>query len=698
MTTLHLDFESRSTVDLRRAGVYVYAAHPETDVWCAAYAVDDGPVQLWTPGSDEIAEEDRHCHPWYDCPQTIIDAYARDWTIVAHNANFERVMWRHILTPRYGWPEPKLEQWRCTMAMALAMSLPAALENAAPAVGMTEGKDSEGHSLMMRMARPRRPRKGELPGGTYWFDDEERKQRLYAYCRQDVVVERLLEKRLLALRPAEQRLWWLDQVINDRGVYVDTALCHAALKVVDAAAGWLNEEIREITGGSVSATTNVIQIRMWLAAVGYPLDSLDKEHLDDALLRADLPSLVRRVLEIRREAAKAAVKKIDALLAGRSVDGRARGLLQFHAAGTGRWAGRRFQPQNIKRPDLEDVDSAIELVETGNADAVWLVYGEPLSVVGDCLRGMVRASPHGWGPNLQGIPIHTVEGDRLKKDIETVVGNKLFAADFSNIEGRIIAWLAGEEWKLQAFRDFDAGTGHDIYKLAYARSFGIRPGECTKDNRQVGKVMELALGFQGGVGAFQKMASGYGVEVTDQRADELKVAWRKAHPNVRDYWYALEDAAKAAINNRGQVFHADRIAFRVAGSFMFMRLPSGRSICYPYPCIKDKMTPWGEMRPQVSYKGVDTYTRKWGDCFAHGGLLFNNAVQGTARDIEAEAMVRVEAAGYPIVLTVHDEVVCEVLADFGSITEFEALMTELPPWATGLPVAASAWQGERYRK
>lgn len=655
--TLHIDFESKSTVDLRATGVYVYASDPTTDVWCAAYAVDDEPVQLWTPDQPT--------------PEAFVRAATlRGWTLVAHNANFEMTMIERLLGPRYGWPVPEIGKWRCTMAQALAMALPGSLAEAAKAVGLDIVKDMTGRDQMLRMSKPRRPRKGELPGQTYWFDDAARLERLYAYCRQDVEVERALDRRLLALRPAEQKLWHLDQVINARGVYVDRELCHAAKRIADESAKWLNDELCELTGGAAKKTTNVADITQWLIGEGVYASKLDKEAVGEMLARPDLSPAARRVLEIRQEAAKAAVKKIDALLKGCNEDGRARGLLQFHSASTGRWAGRRFQPQNIARPKLEDVDSAIDLVGQGDAAAVQMVYGEPLAVVSDCLRGMIRAAP----------------------------GNRLYAADFSNIEGRVQAWVAGEHWKLAAFRDFDAGRGPDLYKVAYSRSFGIPTSEVDKDQRQVGKVMELALGYQGGVGAFQKMAAVYRVTVSDERADELKVAWREAHPNIVECWYDLENAAKAAIQNRGKVFTAGPVAFRVAGSFMFMRLPSGRSICYPYPCIVEKAVPWGGTRPTVSYKGLDSYTRQWTDCFAHGGLLFNNVVQGIARDIEAEAMMRVEEAGYWNVLSVHDEVVSEVPEDFGSVEEFERLMTTLPDWAKGLPVAAGAWTAERYRK
>jgi DNA polymerase len=676
VTSLHLDYESRSAVDLKKTGAYVYAEDESTDVWCAAYAIDNEPVKLWHPDLDD---------------RDIKHAIKHTETVHAWNAAFERAMTAGVLVPRYGWPAPRAESWRCVMVQALAMALPGKLEQCAPALHLDVVKDKEGHSLMLRMSKPRKPRKGEPTDKLLWWDDEERRQRLYAYCKTDVVVERKIEQHLLPLRTSEQALWHLDQVINDRGIYVDTSLCRSALAVVSDVARWLNEELAEITDGDVTKITAVDQLVSWLAAQGVSTESLDKAHVAD-LLGCDLPRDVRRVLEIRAEGGGAAVKKIDALVSGASRDSRARGLLQFHVASTGRWGGRRFQPQNIRRPkNKKAVPAYIEAVATGSADFVALVHGDPLSVVSDVLRGLVGAAP----------------------------GCALYAADFSNIEGRLIAWFADEQWKLQAFRDFDAGVGHDIYKLAYARSFSVEPESVGDDQRQIGKVMELALGYQGGVGAFQKMAVGYGVIVEDARADELKVAWREAHPNVVQWWYDLEQAAKDAIANPGTTYHAGRIAFRKAGSFLYMRLPSGRAICYPYPCMKRKLMPWttqGKMilpatddapavyeqlpvwKDSICYKGVDQFTRQWTDQFAHGGLLANNAVQGTARDVEAEAIVRVENAGYPVVLSVHDEVVSETSEDFGSLDEFKQLMATLPEWAEGLPLAVSGFKARRYQK
>lgn len=370
-----LDLESRSVVDLRKTGTYVYAEHPDTDIWGVSYAFGDGPIRDWERG-DPV-------------PQDLADHVRGGGVLRAWNANFERVMWRYILSPRYGWPEPSTRQWRCDMVCALAMALPGALENAAGAVGIDIGKDLEGKALMMRMARPRST---DANGRPIWWDVPERVQRLKEYRRQDVEVERAIARRLPNLRPSEQELWWLDCEVNDRGVHVDVQLCEAAKRIVATVTKRLNAEMSKVTDFEVASCTAVSQLTAWVRSRGVPTDALAKDDIDE-LLASELPDDVRRALELRREAGKASVAKIDALLRGMNADGRARGLLQFHAASTGRWAGRRFQPQNIKRPDLEgfDLDAAIRAVRTGDADLVEMLFGPALSVVGDCLRGMIDA-------------------------------------------------------------------------------------------------------------------------------------------------------------------------------------------------------------------------------------------------------------------------------------------------------------------
>jgi DNA polymerase len=461
---------------------------------------------------------------------------------------------------------------------------------------------------------------------------------------------------------------------------VDRALCNAAKPIIRDTLNKLNSEIRLVSQHMIPSCDAVMKIVDFCNLRGVETEFVARDNVTALLARTDLPPDVRRVLEIRAEAGKAAVKKIEALLQGCSKDGRARGLLAYHGASTGRWAARRFQPQNIKRPKDKDQESLIPIVMTGSANAVELLAGPPLEVVGDILRGMITAAP----------------------------GASLYAADYSNIEGRALAWLAGEQWKIEAFRDFDNGAGVDLYKLAYARSFGIDPQHVTGDQRQIGKTMELALGFGGGQGAFQMMASAFGVVVSDTHADVLKVAWRDAHPKVRQFWYDTEDAAIRAVVKPGITAQSGKIAFKAAGSFLFMRLPSGRALCYPYPKIQEIETPWGVTKNALTYKTVvnpsnarrvvadPSNSSNWARINTYGGSLTENATQAVARDVMAEAMLRVDAAGYPPVLTVHDEVVSECVG--GNVDEFKNLMVQSPAWAKGLPIAAEAWSGSRYRK
>ena len=658
-----IDFETHSTVDLRKTGVYVYAEDHTTDMWCAAYQFDNEPdVKLWTPDQE--------------CPAELVDHIEDGGELTAWNAAFERTIWSHILGPRYRWPMPKLEQWNCSMARAYAMALPGALEFAAAAIGVEARKDLDGHRLMMRMARPR----AIVDGKIIWWDDEPRRLRLYQYCKQDVRTECAIRDRLLELRPSEKKLWQLDQIINDRGIKVDLKLCHAAREVVDEATAELNRQMRNVSNSEIKSVNAVEDIIGFCQRRGVDATSIRRDAVEYLLGRKDLSPDVRRVLEIRAEAGKASVRKIDALIAGCSKDGRARGLLQYHAASTGRWAGRRFQPQNIKRPKNKRQEVLIPAVMTGSAKIVELVAGPPLEIVGDVIRGMVCS--------------------------ETPAD--LYAADYSNIEGRGLAWLAGEQWKIEAFRAFDQGKGPDIYNKTAGEILDKPPEHITPDERQAyGKVPELALGYQGGVGAFQSMAVNYGVDITDERAEEIKVAWRDKHPRTRQLWYDIEEIAMAAVRFPGKPQPCGKLQFLMSGSFLFMRLPSGRLLCYPYPKIQKIMTPWGEEKSALTFKtAINVFnankvvpdpnnSAKWARVSTYGGALVENAVQAIARDVLAEAMIRVDE-DYPVVMTVHDEIVSE--AANGGTQEFENLVNTVPAWATGFPISAKAWRGPRYRK
>lgn len=705
MTVLHLDFESRSPLPFGRGSkavnVYVYADHPHTDLWCAAYAFGDDDVQLWTPDMP--------------CPKDIIRHVQNGGTVAAHNAAFERVMTWRLAAKRYGWPVPQIEQWDCTMARCYAMALPGGLGAAAKVLQLDMNKDDEGGRLMVQMAKPRRVN----PDGTYvWWDDAEKRARLYAYCMQDVEVERALDRELFQLSDLEKKVYWLDQRMNDRGVLIDQSTREAAQIVVNELLADANAEMAEATKGEVDACSKVGVLTQWLkrrlAEEGFlDVDDLvpavDDEALEN-LLGLSLPEDVERAVRLRKSAAKTSTSKLVAMQRHADDDGRVRGSMQYCGAGrTGRWSGRGPQFQNLPRPspDMEDpanVETAIRFLRTGDAAFLRAAYDDPLATVAYCLRSVIRA------------------GDDAD----------LIDADFSNIEGRGSAWIAGEEWKLDAFRAYDRGEGPDLYLVAAGKIFGKDPKDA-KPERQIGKVSELALGYGGGPNAFATMAKTYGLKVgdhydtiwsktaerireevaeawdsyghkmgMDQRswyaAEAIKRPWREAHPAIVALWTEVEEAAKTAVANPGLTTLAaeGKLKFRVLGSFLMIRLPSSRVLFYAFPYLKNKTTPWGATKETLFYQGV-ILGGKWGKIHTYGGKLVENIVQALARDLMAEAGLRVDPH-YPLILTIHDELLAEVKKTFGSVEHFCELMAVRPGWARDFPLAVAGWRHERFGK
>lgn len=656
-STLHIDFETRSTVDLRETGVHVYAEHPTTDIWCMAYAFDDEEPKLWHPGEP--------------LPNRIEDHVTSGGTVVAHNAAFEVTLWNLHCTLVYGWPVLSQNQVICTMAMAYSMSLPGGLGDCAKAVGLEYTKDDAGRRLMLQMCKPRRV---EADGTIVWWDDAGRQARLGEYCKQDVRVEQALCRKLSPLSPSEQRVYRLDQLINNRGVQVDVAAVTRAKELFAHEKQRLDAAMLRVTYGAVSSTTATGQLATWLRACGVDTEGVAKADVTNMLGDPLLPTEVKTALRIRQEAGKSSTAKLDKILAGVSGDGRVRGLFQYHGATTGRWAGRRVQVHNLPRPSLEhgDIEAFIgnvlldpRMTIQDVAGTVDNYIGDVTTTVSDSLRAMLIASP----------------------------GHDLVASDFSAIEARGLAWLAGEESVLEVFR------GHGkIYELAAAGIYKTRIEDVTKAQRQIGKVAVLALGYQGGVGAFQQMARGYGVHVSDEEAEAIKVAWRAANKNIVRYWYAVERAAIEAVRLPGNTTQAGpdgrRVKFRKVADHLWCRLPSGRLLCYPFAEL-DTESGYTKLR----YQSTDsTRGGKWGETTTYGGKLVENITQAFCRDLLAEAMLRLEAAGYPIVMHVHDEIVCEVPEGFGSVEEMAQIMALVPQWAKDMPIKAEGWRGKRYRK
>jgi CHC2 zinc finger/Toprim domain len=646
MSTGFFDIESRSKVSLETAGAWRYAGDSSTEVLCAAYAIDDGEPKIWLPSDPP--------------PEELLTADE----IVAHNFAFERAMAARILTPRHGWPIIPLAKQRCSMSLALAHALPAALDKVTKALGLPFEKDVEGYRLMRRMSRPRRSHKNEDPNGTYWVDDPEKRKRLQIYCTRDVLAERGVYRHLPPLPPDEQALWELDAIINERGFFADLTLTLAARNVSRAEQVALNAEIAALTNGEITSIHQVEKIKEFIRRHGHTIESLTRRSVSQ-ILRHDPSEVVRQLLELRRAGARASTKKFDSLLGSVDADSRLRGTLRYHGSSTGRWSGSRFQPQNLKKPEIKDLDAAVDAILAGDMAKV-RELGAPLTVAGDVTRAVIGAAP----------------------------GHTLIGGDFSAIESRVLARFANQEWKLAAYTDYDR-TGDPQFEPYCVMASKALKRTVTPDDeagRAFGKVFDLAFGFGGGLGAWRRFDNSD--SYSDAEVEHFKHEFRRMHEETTRFWQHVERAAHQAVITGSPInLKEHRLSFVMANGTLLLTLPSGRALSYP----EAKLAP-GKFEGTRALRYKDNARGGWNDVDAWYGALIENVVQATARDIMAAAMRRIETAGYPIILTVHDEIVCEVPEGFGSVDEFHRLMVELPAWAAGLPLAAKVWTRPRYAK
>ena len=692
MTTLWFDCETYSEADLKAVGTHAYAEHPTTEITVAQWAIDDGePCVIDCTTANRIGT----------VPGIRSLLTDPNITIVAHNSAFDRTLLRHV------WHiDVPVERWQDTMVRALAHGLPGSLDKLSGILNLStdEAKDKRGRELIQLFCKPR-PKGHTLRRATRETHPKEWAEFL-EYSRQDIVSMRAVHRKLPAWNygpgSPELALWHLDQRINDRGFAVDVELAHAAIDAVAVEQARLKAQTRELTDGQVTSPSKRDELLAHiLMEYGVELPDMRADTLRRRIEDPELPDPVKLLLSIRLEATKTSTAKYKALVKATSSDGRLRNTLQFAGAQrTARWAGRVFQPQNMPRPDMaqDEIDLAIDALKAGCAP---LVINDVMRATANAVRGAIVAPP----------------------------GKKLVIADLSNIEGRGLAYLAGETWKVRAFREFDQGKGADLYKLAYARSFNVDPKDVTKPQRQIGKVMELGLGYEGGVAAFLTFAAVYQMDL-DQLAEAvwsaasaealdaalgmwswavkkrrtlglsqrvyvacevLKAAWRAAHPATTSLWADMGTAVRQAIQRPGEVFRVRTIAVRRDGNWLRVRLPSGRYLCYINPDVADD--------GQISYMGVNQYTRQWARIKTYGGKLVENLVQAWARDVLASNMATIEAEGYAIVLTVHDELITETPDDPAFSTEhLAALMSTQPTWAPGVPLAAAGFETLRYRK
>lgn len=641
MRTLFLDTETFCAVPITH-GTHAYAEAAEVII--LAYAWDEGDVQV-------VA------HPSMAHIQELVDEADE---IVIHNSAFDRTVLAHqqVRIP--------LEKIHDTMVRALLHSLPGSLDALCSIMGVPvdKAKDKAGKRLIQLFCKPL-GRNRKLDRADMHTHPKEWTE-FMAYAGSDILAMREIYRRLPKWNwtAYEQALWRLDQQINDTGIAVDTELAAAALRTAQTVKTRLAEEARELTDGAVPSTTQGAVTLAYLRDIlGVEIGDLRGGTVAEAL-KGDISDEARELLNMRATAAASSPAKYSALLKGVSSDGRLRGTLQFCGASrSGRWGGRIFQPQNLPRPTMKqkDIDAGIEAMKLGVED---LLFDDPMELCISAVRGALVAAP----------------------------GKKFVIADLSNIEGRVLAWLAEENWKVEAFRQFDKGIGHDIYKITAGGILGKKPEDITKDERQVsGKVPELACGYQGSVGAFAVMGAAYGVHLPEDRALEIVKAWRAKHKATVDLWYSSERAAVSAVRRPGEVFRVKGLAFQCKGPWLRIRLPSGRYLTYFAPQVDDD--------GKLSYEGTNQYTRKWERLNTYGGKLVENAVQAIARDVLAAGLWYAAESGYNPVLHVHDEIICETpdSPDY-TVEDLSAMMSRGTQWSVGLPLAAAGFECYRYRK
>jgi DNA polymerase bacteriophage-type len=638
---LTIDLETRSRIGIS-GGAWKYAHHESTEIMCVGYQIDDNPTKLlWLGECRYVMNSD---NTWAEFEDLVRSADE----IVAHNAEFEIAMLYNKLLPE------RFNEWvlkiRDTMAQCAMLGIPSSLDKSTQLI-LKARKDMAGNMLMKKLCVP------DKKTGDFLMDAESL-SRLGDYCKQDVNITYQLYQALPKLPKQELKIWQKNLEINKRGISVDRQLVDQALEKWEKYTLLLEEKFLLLTDGELAPR----QVTKYadFAKKKYGYNGITKLTADSTRMYLEdekVPEGLKELLRIRQILSFTSIKKFDTMKEMLEPDDKIRGLFRYHEAMTGRWAGQTVQPHNLPRGcDEIDSDEAAEYVRDPNVSSglIELIYGE--RQFHKVLKSCVRAA---------------------------FVGN-LTVMDYSAIEARVLAWLAGEEKALNAFRN-----DVEIYKAAASEIYSKPINQISSEERQIGKVSILACGYQGAVGAFQAMAPVYGVVVPDSQAEAIVKRWREANPNIVSYWKAVNDAAIKAMINKYTVYTARSVSFCYEDDrFLTCLLPSGRKIYYFDPILVDKSTPWGDVQKELRYKtitnGQHVYTS------TYGGKLVENITQAVARDLMANAMLNLDN----IVLHIHDEIVTENVPE----ESVKRAMITLPDWATGLPIATKGWTGKRYKK
>jgi DNA polymerase len=647
---LHIDIETYSSVDITTCGAYKYMESLDFEIMIIAYCFDDGPIEVI-----DLAQGDKMP------PEFLAALSNKDIEKHAHNANFERNAFR-----AYGYDIPAAE-WRCSAILAGYCGIPLSLDGASKALALGElGKSASGKALIRFFSCPVKATKvnggrlRNLPG-----HDIEKWEQFKDYCIQDVKAERAIGHKLAAysVPPMERNIYNLDQKINDRGIEVDLHLAASAVKIDALFSQELTLRAKEVT--KLDNPNSPAQLKVWLSnKLQREVKTLAKDSLVE-LVRDTRDGEVLEILDIRKKAAKTSTKKYDAMLKVSGEDRRARGLFQFYGANrTGRWAGRLIQLQNLPQNHLTDLKAARDLIKAGDFEIIKLIYDNIPSILSQLIRTAFIARE----------------------------GYTFAVADFSAIEARVIAWLAGEEWRLEVFR------GHGkIYEASAAMMFNVPLESIGKgsDLRSKGKIAELALGYQGALGALKQMG-GEKMGLSDDEMQNIVIKWREANPSIVRLWADMESCALRAVGSRLEIkSHFKDLLFYYDGLTLTITLPSGRKLFYFDPVITPNQ--WG--RPSIKYKGMDQVTKQWTNVDTYGGKLVENIVQAIARDLLVDTMLRTDKH-YDIAMHVHDEIVCEVPLGYAEhdLEVICNIMGQEVPWAPGLPLTADGYITPFYKK
>ena len=642
MKRLSIDLETYSSVDLGKSGVYKYAESEDFEILLFAYSIDDGEVEVIDLVSGEIIPE--------EILSALSDESIEKW---AFNANFERVCLSRFLGERL-----KPQGWYCTMIWSAYLGLPLSLEKVGEVLKLDKQKMNEGKALIRYFSIPCKPTKtNRMRTRNLPHHDLEKWSTFMEYNQRDVETEMAIKKKLSAfpMSHSEWENYWIDQNINDRGILIDEVLVDSAIKFDEILRDENMDRAIGLTG--LENPNSPMQLKEWLNKKGLEIDSLAKKDVESALKNAE--GDIKEVLELRQELSKSSVRKYDAMKNVKGKDNRARGLIQFYGANrTGRYSGRLIQVQNLRRNNLKDLDLARSLVKNRDYETMEILYESPSDILSQLIRTAFIAKE----------------------------GTRFIISDFSAIEARVLAWLAGEKWVLDAFKN-----GEDIYCRTASRMFGA-PVEKHGVNghlRQKGKIATLACGYQGALGALKAMG-GIEMGLSEDELQSIVDSWREANPNIVSLWWDIDSVVKRVVKTRTKEKYKNLVISYEKG-ILFIQLPSKRRLAYPK--AKIGMNRFGG--ESVVYEGV-VLGNKWDKIESYGGKFVENIIQAIARDILAEAMMRLEEKGFNIVMHIHDEVVIE--SDSSSIEEVNQIMSVVPEWADGLILDADGFESEFYKK